>query len=113
MKEIGIVNDKIRLLKNVLEKKQEEIERIVENLKALQANYSDKSKETFHDARVPEIPKSEHNTAEIESLKAVTAAQDTKLSDYIVESFVRFNCLETKLDEVINFVNIYVFLYLM
>ena len=57
-----------------------------------------------------EAPKSEHNRAqaqvEIEYLKAETAAQDKKLSDYIVESFVRINGLENKLEEVINFVNV-------
>ena len=52
----------------------------------------------------------EHNSSQteatIESLKAVTAVQDKKLSDYIVESFVRFNGLENKLEEVIDFVNV-------
>ena len=62
------------------------------------------------DGRLPEAPHSEHNCAQTEaateSLKAVTTGQDKKLSDYIVESFVRFNGLENKLEEVINFVNV-------
>ena len=38
-------------------------------------------------------------------IRIVAAEQEKKLSDYIVESFVRFNELENKVEEVINFVN--------
>ena len=41
----------------------------------------------------------------INCIKAVTEEHDRKLSDYIVESFVRMNGLENKLGEVIDFVN--------
>ena len=62
------------------------------------------------DGPLPKAQNSEHNSAQteatIESLKAVTTEQDKKLSDYIVESFVRFNGLENKLEEVIDPVNV-------
>ena len=41
----------------------------------------------------------------INCIKTVAAEHDRKLSDYIVESFVRMNGLENKLGEVIDFVN--------
>ena len=40
-----------------------------------------------------------------EYIEIVTAEQERKLSDYIVESFVRFNELQSKIEEVISFVN--------
>ena len=40
-----------------------------------------------------------------ESINVATGALDKKLSEYIIESFVRFNGLERKLEEVIDFVN--------
>ena len=62
------------------------------------------------DGRLLDAPNSEHNSAQteaaIESLKAVSTEQNKKLSDYIVESFVRFNGVENKLEEVIDFVNV-------
>ena len=41
-----------------------------------------------------------------ESINVATGALDKKLSDYIIESFVRLNGLESKLEEVIDFVNV-------
>ena len=50
-----------------------------------------------HFQKVLESDRNSSNLATIEI--------DKKLSDYIVESFVRFNGIEGKLEEVINFVN--------
>ena len=51
-KELEKVKDKIRLLESIVEKKEEEIKRLLENVKSLEARYSHQCKETFHSETV-------------------------------------------------------------